>query len=324
MHTESDANARDALNGGQTFHPPIPPDWRILVTGITSIHGWPVWKALCASARPEQIFGVRPPKMKIPAAANCAAACIADESFFRSVRERFNPTHIIHAAGVCDLDVCEERPHWAHMINVEGAAVLARTFTPSARICYLSTDLVYSGNNPPVVGYNESDAPDPVSVAGKTFAEAEEVIGARPRSCIVRLGLPVGDSVTGDKGAWDWIESRFRRGLPVTLFHDELRSCIACEAIAHTVFRIVRGEYEGLFHYGGLKPVSLYELGLAVLRSGKHPERLLRGISRMQESGGPPRIGNVALNAARLASLLGHDIFPDPAFMSQRASAAAL
>jgi hypothetical protein len=39
---------------------------RILITGITSIHGWPIYKKLKSLLEPDGLFGIRPPNMRIP------------------------------------------------------------------------------------------------------------------------------------------------------------------------------------------------------------------------------------------------------------------
>jgi dTDP-4-dehydrorhamnose reductase len=291
------------------------------MTGTTAIHGWPVWQALNDRVEPNRAFGIRPPATTLPAGDNLLAACVADERALRTAAQAFKPTHVIHAAGVCDLDVCEERPDWAHTINVGGARTVAKLFGESCYICYLSADLVFSGNDAPRGGYAETAAPDPLSVAGRSFAAAERHIAACPRACIIRLGLPIGPSVTGAKGAWDWIERRFRRGLPVTLFYDELRSCVSCDRIAATVMHMLAREQTGLFHYGGREQIRLFDLGRAVLRSQNYPPSLLRGIMRNQERNGPPRIGNVSLDSAKLAALLGDWIFPQRGFIDRYRSA---
>jgi len=54
-------------------------------------------------------------------------------------------------------------------------------------------DLVFSGNNPSIMGYAETDKPDPVSVVGRTFVLAEEEISKAPRHAVIRLGLPMGE-----------------------------------------------------------------------------------------------------------------------------------
>jgi dTDP-4-dehydrorhamnose reductase len=284
--------------------PVIPNTWRILMTGVTSIHGWPIFRALQRLLPSEQLLAIRSPKMQVPAGSNILPLCITDRVSLSKIRAEFRPTHVIHAAGVCDLDVCEERPAWARALNHEGTAHIADLFGNQTYILFLSTDLVFSGNLPPPGGYTEAVEPDPINVAGQTFYDAEAEIKQTKPHCIVRLGLPIGESVTSDKGAVDFVEGRFKRGLFMTLFHDEFRSCITCNEIAEILVRLLAAEPEGLFHCGGAEPVSLHGIGQAILRRGGYPEHLLKRLSRFEEVNGPPRIGNVALNSSRLIEWL--------------------
>lgn len=281
----------------------IPEHWKVLVTGITSIHGWPIYKRLAELLPSDRLFGVRPPRATMPSARQVRSACITDIDQLRRIRKCFNPTHVVHCAGVCDLDVCEDRPDWAYAMNVKGTRVVREVFG-DLPIIYMSTDLVFSGEDPPDGGYAECHEADPVSVAGKTFAEAETCLDIDDRHCIVRLGLPLGDSVSGDKGALDWIEGRFKRALPVTLFHDEYRSCVSCDEIAEMALSVLAGEWAGLYHYGGRRPWSLHEIGAYVIQSGNYDPALLKGILRYQEENGPPRIGDVSLNSSRYLTLV--------------------
>lgn len=276
----------------------LPKHWKILVTGITSIHGWPIYLRLAQCLPAGRLFGLRPPKTRSPQGPQVVSACITDKRRLEQIRERFNPTHVIHCAGVCDLDVCEDRPAWAHAINVKGTQVVCEVFG-DLPILYLSTDLVFSGEDPPSGGYGEHHGPDPISIAGKTFHAAEGHLDINGQHCIIRLGLPLGDSVTGDKGAIDWIESRFKRHLPVTLFHDEFRSCVTCDQIADMALHVLANHWTGLYHFGGSRSWSLHEIGLHVIKRGHYDPILLHGMMRSEEVNGPPRIGNVSLNSSR-------------------------
>lgn len=276
----------------------IPQHWKVLVTGITSIHGWPIYMRLSQRLSRGQLFGLRPPQAGIPGGPLVEAGCITDKKCLSRIRKCFKPTHVVHCAGVCDLDVCEDRPDWAYAMNVEGSRAVCEVFG-DLPVYYMSTDLVFSGERPPDGGYAECHEADPVSVAGKTFAEAETCLDPEGGHCIVRLGLPLGDSVTGSKGAIDWIESRFKRNLPVTLFHDEYRSCVSCEEIADMALTVLAGEWTGLYHFGGPRSWSLHDIGAYVIRKGGYDPGLLKGILRHQEVNGPPRIGDVSLNSQR-------------------------
>jgi dTDP-4-dehydrorhamnose reductase len=258
----------------------------------------------------DRLFGIRPPNMKLPDHGNVASICMTDQRKLVRLRDVFQPTHVLHAAGVCDLDMCEAKPRYAHEINVDGARSIVAVFGDSCYIMYLSADLVFSGNNPSPTGYVETDKPDPVSVVGKTYMLAEREIVKAPRNAIVRLGLPMGDSIQGKKGAIDFIEGRLRRGLPMSLFHDEYRSCIPCDDLADAVVSLFAMEVEGLFHVGGPRPVSLYEIGERILKRGKYRKESLRKLSRRDDVNGPPRIGNVHLNSGKAERLLGRTFKP--------------
>jgi dTDP-4-dehydrorhamnose reductase len=240
--------------------------------------------------------------MNVPNSA--ISLCITNRDGLLKTKKDFNPTHIVHCAGVCDLDVCEERPHWAESMNTDGARAISEVFGDTAHIIYLSADLVFSGNTTPENGYRETDSADPLSVAGKTILAAEEVIKKNNNFTIIRLGLPIGRSVTGDKGAIDFIDYRLRRSLPLTLFHDEWRSCIACEDISLVIERCIREQVQGLFHLGGPKRHSLFEIGKWVLEKGGYAPSLLKTISRTEEINGPPRMGDVSLDSSKLLGLL--------------------
>jgi dTDP-4-dehydrorhamnose reductase len=277
---------------------------RILMTGITGIHGWPLYTLLTSLLPPERLFGIGPPHMRTPSGKGTLGCCVSDRPALARIRDHFAPNLVIHAAGVCDLDVCEERPAWADRLNNEGTAAIAQVFGDTAAILFLSTDLVFSGDNAPPGGYTEAHTPDPVSIAGKTFLAAEKQLAGCPRCSIIRLGLPVGPSVTGDKGGLDWVESRFRKNRPVTLFTDEYRSVIDNRDAARCVVEFAVRRINGLFHLGGPTPISLHGLGKMIIEGGNYDPALLKGILRIDERNGPPRIGNVALCSKKILHYL--------------------
>ena len=287
----------------------IPDSWRILVTGVTSIHGWPIFTQLRRLLPETSLYGLRPPKSNIPEGGNVSSFCITERKRLEEIKDEFNPTHVIHCAGVCDLDVCEERPEWAHSLNVNGTRAVVDALGNDIPVLYMSTDLVFSGFNTPAGGYTEDDEPDPIIVVGETFTIAETYIQACRDYCIIRLGLPLGDSIGGTKGAVDWIESRLRRNLPVTLFYDEYRSCVDCEEIGSMAISALVLGLRGLFHLGGTKRWSLFDIGKYVLDKGGYDPGLLSGIMRHQEENGPPRIGDVSLNSEKIRDLINQKTF---------------
>jgi len=167
------------------------------------------------------------------------------------------PRLIIHCAGVCDVEMCEQSPEFAYTVNVSGTQQLLDHAPPDARIVYCSSDHVFSGDGGP---YDEASPTDPVSVYGKTRVAAERLVAARPNSLILRTGLWIGPSATGRHGHLDWLRYRHRRNLPMTVVADELRSAVWAADAAHRVWQLARSDLTGLRHVVATRVVSRPEL----------------------------------------------------------------
>lgn len=168
-----------------------------------------------------------------------------DEPSVADLFARETPRLIINCAGVCDVGTCEESPEFAHRVNVEGTRVLLAHAPASARIVHCSSDHVFSGDRGP---YVESSKPDPISVYGRTRVEAEGLVAARPNTLSLRAGLWIGPSATGRNGHLDWLRDRHRRGLPMTVVADELRSAVWAEDAARRVWDFALSEVTGIRH----------------------------------------------------------------------------
>jgi len=167
------------------------------------------------------------------------------------------PKLIVHCAGVCDVEKCEESPEFAYSVNVDGMQLLIDHAPRDARIVYCSSDHVFSGDTGP---YDEASPTDPVSVYGKTRVAAERLLAARPNSLIVRAGLWIGPSATGRNGHLDWLRYRHRRQLPMTVVADEARSAMWAEDAARRVWALAHADVTGIRHLVAARVVSRPEL----------------------------------------------------------------
>jgi dTDP-4-dehydrorhamnose reductase len=163
------------------------------------------------------------------------------------------PRLIIHCAGVCDVEKCEDSPDFAYSVNVDGTQLLIDHAPAAARIVYCSSDHVFSGDTGP---YDEASPTDPLSVYGKTRVAAERLIAARPNSLIVRSGLWVGPSATGRNGHLDWLRYRHGRQLPMTVVADEARSAVWAEDAARRVWELAASAITGVRHVVATRAVS--------------------------------------------------------------------
>ncbi|MFC1666386.1 sugar nucleotide-binding protein [Candidatus Omnitrophota bacterium] len=276
----------------------------ILITGITSIHGWPIFSAF-REKYGKRVYGIGP-GINSKFFKNDKKVFFCTMEKFSKIKEIFDkvkPKAVVHAGGVCDLDRCEDSPDFAHQVNVLGTRNMV-SLSKDSYLLYISTDLVFSGNDP-VDCYSESSVCDPVSVVGRTFVEAENEILQHERSGIIRLGLPIGPSISGTKGPIDFIAKRLSKNKKMTLFHDEIRSLITTRDVAKGVVHFFDKKGKGIFHCGGSQEYSLYDIGAYLVQERGYQEEFLIRSSRFDEKNGPPRIGKVVLDSTKFYEFTG-------------------
>jgi dTDP-4-dehydrorhamnose reductase len=183
--------------------------------------------------------------------------------------------------------------------------VLAGT---STRLVSLSIDLVVSGKRNG--RYRETDQTDPVTVYGKTMVHAEQILfEASPDACALRISLPMGPSFNGHAGAIDWIQSRFKKSRPATLYFDEVRTPTYVDCLNRVCEELLARDAAGLFHAGGPRRLSLYQIAQIVNKAGGYDPEWLKGCRRFDAARIPPRAGDVSMISDRLAEELGYPPF---------------
>src|SRR5579872_2220915 len=111
---------------------------------------------------------------------------IRDQRQVCDLFERYRPDWAVLAAAYTDVDGCERDPQRAHQVNCDGAAHVAQAAASTkSGLLFLSSDYVFDGTK--TAPYEPGDAISPLSVYGRTKAEAEEAIRKTlPQHCILR------------------------------------------------------------------------------------------------------------------------------------------
>ncbi len=282
----------------------------LLITGIAGVAGY---NALDYFRRkyPGQVLGIRRADNWRLRGGDIVACDLYDRDTLQRLFDRYQFRSVLNCEGSCALRACELDPPLAWRVNVLGLQSLLETIqAASVRLVHLSIDLVFSGNARG--DYEEGAATDPVTVYGKTMVQAERLVLAWcPQACVLRISLPMGVSFNGHAGAIDWIQSRFRKSKPATLYFDEVRTPTYTDCLNRTCETVLASSLCGLFHAGGPRRLSLYNIAQIVNRVGGYNPDHLQGCLRHEAGPIPPRAGNVSLNSRRLAEALGYEPF-DP------------
>ncbi len=284
--------------------PPLP----LLITGVAGVAGYNAFYYF-RHRYGDQVVGLRRAQ-NWPLSDRGIVGCNVDDRMgLEKLFARYRFGSILHCKGTCKLRSCELDPFLAWRVNVLGTmnlVELARQY--EARLVHLSIDLVFSGKGQG--NYREDDPTDPVTIYGKTMAQTERIVLAeKSDSAVLRISLPMGMSFNGHAGAIDWIQSRFRKGKPATLYFDEIRCPTYTDCLNRVFHAVLVRPLRGLYHAGGPRALSLYQIAQIINRVGGYPPELLHGCLRHQAGPIPPRAGNVSMNSRRLAEALGFEPF---------------
>jgi dTDP-4-dehydrorhamnose reductase len=276
----------------------------LLITGVAGVAGYNAL-AYFQQRYPGQVIGIRQRdnwRLDGPGIVACNAE---DQEGLSRLFEQHRFGAVLDCAGNCALRACELDPAMAWRINVEGVRnLIAIARSHRARLVHLSIDLVFSGTCNG--GHLEDDPTDPVTVYGHTMVAAEDLIREQlPEACTLRISLPMGVSFNGHAGAIDWIQSRFKKSKPATLYFDEVRTPTYTDCLNRLCETVLASNLAGLYHAGGPQPLSLYQIAQVINRVGGYDPEHLMGCQRHAAGPIPPRAGNVTLDSSKLAGALG-------------------
>jgi dTDP-4-dehydrorhamnose reductase len=294
------------LNATNNQAPPLP----LLITGIAGVAGYNAF-AYFQRRYPGQVIGIRQQDNFRFVGPGVVACNAEDADGLARLFEQYNFQSVLNCAGNCALRACELAPDLAWRINVDGVKNLLSCVAPrNPRLVHLSVDLVFSGAGDG--GHVEDDPTDPVTVYGKTMVAAEELLAAEmPAAAVLRISLPMGISFNGHAGAIDWIQSRFKKHRPATLYYDEIRTPHYTDCLNELCETMLANQLAGIYHAGGPRPMTLFEIAQVINRVGGYRPEHLMGCMRVEAGPVPPRAGNVSMDSGKLRAALGYEPF-DP------------
>ena len=241
---------------------------------------------------------------------------LADRDAVAAAFREARPDAVIHAAALARIADCRRDPEQARRVNTDAAALLGGLADAAhARMVHVSTDLVFDGEH---ASYREDDPPRPLSVYGRTKADAETAVLAAPRSAVVRVSLLYGPTLAGRPSFFDEQAAALRERRKVTLFADEWRTPIDLATAARALIAVARSDYTGVLHIGGPERMSRLAMGrrLAALL-GADPSVIVAA-RREDAPAGEPRPRDTSLDSSRWRRL-----FPDMPWPSFEAAQGA-
>ena len=233
-------------------------------------------------------------------------ADLSDASAIASLIRECKPSAVINAAAYTAVDQAEAEEETARLVNAVAPGVMAET---AKELCipflHISTDFVFDGEKE--APYTEADAPNPLSVYGKTKFEGDQrVMEAGGNSVVLRTAW-----VFSERGRnFIHIMLKLSETLPVMkIVSDQRGSPTSASDIAAVIPRIIARQMEaddvsGIYHYAGAPDVSRVDFAREIFRlSGRSPE--IEEVATTEFPTPAPRPLNSTLDCSKLEKVFG-------------------
>lgn len=164
------------------------------------------------------------------------------------VVSNIHPDAIIHTAAMAKPDECERSKTDTYAVNVTGTTnIISAAESVDAFITYVSTDLIFNGNNSP---HKTDDTPGPVNYYGMTKLAGETAVqAARVPWSIVRTSVIYGPRKFAFQESFtDRIVELLSAGKPMAAFVDQYRAAIPVWNLADAILEIASRQLTGAYH----------------------------------------------------------------------------
>ena len=170
---------------------------------------------------------------------------LVDDDSIASVLRAVNPSMVINAAALTDLDRCTRFPDEAWRVNARAVGVLANLCNRSrTKLIHVSTDHYFVGD-----GAARHDETAPVSLINEYAASkyaGEELALVAPSNVVIRTNIVGFRGWKGQPTFLEWLTDTLTAGDPISLFDDFYVSSIGTLQFAAAMFDLLDRGGNGL------------------------------------------------------------------------------
>lgn len=211
------------------------------------------------------------------------------------------PDIVIHTAAIADPILCNTLdPKLVYNTNVTATKNIAELCDKfSAKLIYISTDLVYAGYRGSML--KEDAKLIPASLYAETKLMGEVKIQETFNNFIIlRTALLYGFGIGNKQNHFQQMYNNLKNGKTVNLFHDQYRTPLSLPEAARMISMLVKLDIKNeIINLGGKDRVNRVEMGEILCNSMGFDKRLIHKIS-MKDIPDYPAVEDVSLDTSKL------------------------
>lgn len=229
---------------------------------------------------------------------------IRDKLSVTNIFSDFRPNVVIHTAAISSPMPNDSFSYNDIInVNVEATEVIASLCDKyKSRLIYTSTDLVYDGNQGPML--TEQARINPITLYAETKLLGEEKIKSIfDNFIILRTSLIYGVGLNNSKCHFHEMLKKLRKGESINLFYDQYRTPLSLFDCARIIRELLDLDIKSIIvNFGGKERISRFELGKKLCEIANLDKNLLNSIS-MSDIPNFPSVADVSMNTTKLQSL---------------------
>jgi len=225
--------------------------------------------------------------------------------------DKIRPDIVMLTAAMSNLDACERNPEIAHKVNVNGPQNVAECCKRiDARLIHISSVYVFDGEKKG--RYTEGDAPNPISVYGKTKSASENAVSSILTDFLIaRPAVLYGWTSANEKDNFvTTIIKNLRSKRPLKVFDDQRSSPTFSDDLAKALLDLSATDFSGTLNISGPDCLSRAECGSIVAETFGLDGSLLLPVPYASVPLPAKRPRNSCLDVSKAERLLGRRMLP--------------
>jgi len=220
-----------------------------------------------------------------------------------AVLKKFQLDMIIHTAAVTDVDLCEQKPDLARLVNGEATGRIGEAAGKAGvYVIYVSTDYVFDGTKG---GYGEGDEPNPVSHYGESKLLGEELLRkSGAEYSIARTSVVYGWGREHKPNFAIWVLGKLQSSQPADVV-DQMASPTYNNNLADMLLDLAEKRIQGIFHLAGSTRIDRYNFAIRIAETFSLDSSLVRAVSANTMPWKARRPADSSLRVDKASRLLG-------------------
>ncbi|WP_371803613.1 NAD(P)-dependent oxidoreductase [Candidatus Lokiarchaeum ossiferum] len=216
----------------------------------------------------------------------------------KTIFNRLKPNLTILTAAMTNVDVCEDFPEKANLINANGPLNVANAIKEiNGRLIHLSTDFIFDGEKG---NYTEEEEPNPLGVYGESKLLGEKhILESGVTALICRTSVLYGWPAANQRdNFFSWAYKQLHSGKHIKIIKGQITTPTLVDDLAQFLYDVSEFQTTEIYHTTGPEAISRYDFVSKLVDIFEMNPNLLESVDFFKQKA--PRPDDSSLNTQKI------------------------